>query len=143
MKNKEKYSEGILKLFKSQGSVTKDGDVGFCDYTSCGDCIFSNHNCGEKMRTEWLEQEYKESIVLTEDEKAILRNIDKRYKYIARSYDTLEVFETKPYKVDAGNWSWSKGYGDVLRVFNHLFTFVKNEDEEPYLIEDLLNECEH
>lgn len=141
MKNKEKYSEGILKLFKYQGSVTKDGVVGFCDYTSCGDCIFSSHNCGKEMRTEWLEQEYKEAIVLTEDEKAILRSLNEKWKWIARDKNgKLCLFQEKPYKC-CTEWHIDAEFDFYpLPLFSHLFQSIKWEDEEPYLIEDLLNE---
>ena len=54
----------------------------------------------------------------------------------------LEVFEAKPYRTFAGGWGRDKGVGNVIRVFNHLFQFIKNEDEEPYSIEDLLRESE-
>ena len=61
----------------------------------------------------------------TDDEKVILRNIDKEYKYIER--DVM------------GNLY---AYKDIscttyIRVFNHLFQFIH---KEPYNIEDLLKE---
>lgn len=77
---------------------------------------------------------------LTEDEKAILRNISKKYRYVARDEDgTLFVFTEKPFKLD---YYWKSGNEDEYSVylFNHLFRFIKWEDEEPYLIEDLLKE---
>lgn len=134
MKNKEKYD------------LRKLNYIGSFDYL----CILYNGEHIVKFKdadhyehfntvVEWLEQEYQEPIKLTEDEKIILKNIDKRYKWIARSFGTLQVFEDKPYRRDCGEaWNFRKGRGDVLRPFNHLFTFIKATDEEPYSIEDLL-----
>lgn len=82
--------------------------------------------------------ERKEKPKLSDDEKAILRNIDKKFKYIARDKDEmLFVFTGKPVK---GECIWSAANGGLtsLRIFKHLFQFIKWEDKEPYNIEDLL-----
>lgn len=82
--------------------------------------------------------ERKEPIKLTDDEKVILRNIDKKYRWIARDNDgMLFVFPVKPIKIEC-IWNSAEGYLTSLYIFNHLFQFIKWEDEEPYLIEDLL-----
>ena len=81
-------------------------------------------------------------VKLTEDEKVILRNIDKRYRWIARDEDgRLFVFADKPLPLVI-RWA---ACGDFnvpaeLDVFSHLFQSIKWGDEEPYLIEDLLKE---
>lgn len=78
-------------------------------------------------------------IKLTEDEKVILRNIDKRYRWIARDDDgSLFIYGEKPIKKES---SWiSEVFLDWFDacIFNHLFQFIKWEDVEPCLIEDLL-----
>lgn len=83
-------------------------------------------------------------IKLTEDEKVILRNIDKKYRWVARnSKGDIVVGDTTPVKT---NYFWTNVSFDLdksnsmkdLSVFSHLFTFIQWEDEEPYLIEDLL-----
>lgn len=78
-------------------------------------------------------------IKLTEDEKVILKNIPKIYKWIARDFTgNLMVYVSKPKK---GEFEWLItdifDY-DVMVIFNDLFQFIKWEDEKPYLIEDLL-----
>ena len=79
--------------------------------------------------------ERKETPQLTENEKAILRNVPKKYKYIARDKSGLIfLFSKKPSKCD---YSWI-GYNDIAFPFSHLFQFIKWEDEEPYSIEELL-----
>ena len=77
---------------------------------------------------------------LTEDEKTILRNLPKKYKWIAREYDgELYVYENKPVKM---RYEWNRGVAgssyNNLSLFQHLFQFIKWEDEEPYNIEELL-----
>lgn len=72
----------------------------------------------------------KEKPTLTEDEKAILRNIPKEYKWIGRDENGDLVLYEELY------------YGLVTKLFNHLFNFIKWTDEKPYLIEDLLKEQE-
>lgn len=81
-------------------------------------------------------------IKLTEDEKVILRNIDKRYRWIARDGDgNLFIYREKPIQIIT-KWVSSEalGFPSELTAFSHLFQFIKWEDKEPYLIEDLLKE---
>lgn len=77
---------------------------------------------------------------LTEDERVILRNIPKEYKWIARDNSGgLFVYKNKP-KKDGDRWI---GYSfDYSILFQHLFQFIKWEDEEPYKIQELLEEYE-
>ena len=81
-------------------------------------------------------------IKLTEDEKVILRNIDKRYRWIARDENgELMVYSTRPLKDRHITKKWRVILTDeyeLMHIFNHLFQFIKWEDEKPYLIEDLL-----
>ena len=77
---------------------------------------------------------------LTEDEKAILRSIPEKYKYIAREDSgALYVYGNKP-KKDSDGW-FNCSYNN-LGLFHYLFQFIKWEDEEPYNIEELLEEYE-
>ena len=71
----------------------------------------------------------------TNDEKAIARNIDEEYKWIARDRDgNLCVYGGKPEK-EMDSW-YSDGYV-YLYYFNHLFPAIKWEDEEPTRISDI------
>lgn len=81
----------------------------------------------------------KEKPTLTEAEKIILGNIDKKYKYITRDEDNdLYIFVDKPIKDNCGMW---RGYSyKSINMFNSLFKFIEWTDDEPYLIEDLLKE---
>ena len=72
---------------------------------------------------------------LTENEKAILRNLPKEYKWIARDLSGLVyIFIERPEK---GQAIWY-GCRQPMIPFYHLFLFIEWEDEEPYSIEDLL-----
>ena len=90
--------------------------------------VYEDYTCKELL---WERKEPK----LNEDEKAILRNVPKHYKWIARDIDgCLYVYASKPKK---GITMWESD-GLPMIPFVHLFQFIKWEDKEPYLIEDLL-----
>lgn len=73
----------------------------------------------------------------TNDEKAIARNIDEEYKWIARDCDgNLYVYEGKPKKEES---SWYSDGCSLFFQFNHLFSAIKWKDEEPTLISDIYN----
>ena len=78
-----------------------------------------------------------EELTITSDEKAILRNVDSKYKYIARDYNgELYVYSEKPKKHEC---AWiAPSYMGSLSAIDRLFKMVKWEDEEPWKIEDLL-----
>ena len=81
--------------------------------------------------------ERKEKPKLNEYEKAILRNLPKEYKWIARDLSGLVyIFIERPEK---GQAIWY-GCRQPMIPFYHLFQFIQWEDDEPYLIEDLLGE---
>ena len=82
------------------------------------------------------ERKEKPQPKLTEDEKAILRNVPQYYKWIARDGNGVVcLYPDKPHK---SKTIWDS-YG-ALFPFPHLFQFIKWEDEEPYSIEELLGE---
>ena len=91
--------------------------------------VYNNYTCSKLL---W---ERKETPKLTEDEKVVLRNIDKDYKWIARDLTGMVyIFIERPEK---GQAIWY-GCGQPMIPFYHLFQFIKWEDEEPYSIEELL-----
>lgn len=73
----------------------------------------------------------KKKPTLTEDERVILRNINKKYNYIGRHEDSIFIDAGKLYvSIRAGAHGWSSLPCD------HLFQFIKNGEE--YSIEELL-----
>lgn len=149
MLNFEKYKDEILEISKSGyfGVNKQNNNVCTCSKLHCDNCKFSYINFKFDYRScienkfKWLYEEYKDPIKLTHDEYIILKNIDKKYKWIARDKDNnLCFFESKPHKL---NSFWNNGeYIQCIIVFNHLFQFIKWEDEEPYNIQELLENCE-
>lgn len=76
----------------------------------------------------------------TDDELYILRNIDKKYKWIAKDKDGLIcTFVSKPIKTEklwSDGWSNGESYASLEAIKNSLFTEIKWEDEEPIYIDD-------
>lgn len=100
----------------------------------------NEENCSDRACTEcqkWLAEEYVEPVVLTEAERTILENADKRFRYIARERNgNLCLYKDRPTK---GISTWINGIITMhMGVFSHLFQFVQWEDEQPYNIEELL-----
>ena len=90
--------------------------------------VYKDYTCKELL---WERKDPK----LTEDEKVILRNLPKEYKWIARDLSGMVyIFIERPEK---GQAIWY-GCGQPMIPFYHLFQFIKWEDEEPYSIEELL-----
>lgn len=75
---------------------------------------------------------------LSDDEKVILRNLPKEYKWIVRDkYNDIYLHNDRPKKYEDG---WGSCYTvEELDLFDHLFQFITWEDDEPYNIEELLN----
>ena len=82
----------------------------------------------------------------TDDELCILRNIDKKYKWIARdkvdrdeydNYGNLNIYLGKPNKSTV-SWLPSDEYCE-FNAYNHLFQSIKWEDNEPVYIDDYVN----
>lgn len=87
--------------------------------------------------------------LLTEDERVILENLPKKYKYIARDcfgtlLGELYVYEDKP-KKEGDKWIRGRigSSFNNLSLFQRLFKFIKWEDEQPYKIQELLEEYEN
>lgn len=84
----------------------------------------------------------REDLTITSAEKVLLKNIAKNFKYIARNRDsTLFVYGDEPEKEVGTLNMWLRkpdSYIANLAVYIHLFPMVKWEDEDPWLIEDLL-----
>ena len=91
--------------------------------------VYKDYTCEELL---W---ERKEKPKLTEDEKVILRNLPKEYKWIVRDHiGSLWIFENKP---NNNIFGWFYSTASSL-PFPNLFKFIKYEDKEPYSIEKLL-----
>ena len=146
MTNEKKYfgelteygRECIVELNGVDKNTTKPNH---CRYLRCGNCLFFDppNPCKKHFR-EWLKQEYKEPIVLTEFEREILKMaLEAEYQYIARDKSNkLFAYKQKPQK-ESCTWTGGRsGYMYDLNLFKNDFQFIKWEDNEPYSIEELL-----
>ena len=132
------YNESILIALTSKYHF--NFDAYYTDLTNkCGfetlDIVkvYQDYTCKKLL---W-ERKEKSKIKLTDDEKVILRNVPKEYKWIARDLSGMVyIFIERPEK---GQAIWY-GCGQPMIPFYHLFQFIQWEDEEPYSIEDLLGE---
>ena len=94
---------------------------------------------------EWIDVpviwERKEVPLLSEAEYHILKNAKQEWQWVARDMDDdLFLYRNKPGKSNA---YWIDERGDIdLTVYNHLFPFVKEEDDEPWEIAKLLERYE-
>lgn len=142
MKNQEKYNEKILKVLTENVLISVNKNTNepmFCNGINCSECLFSGR-CNSDSLREWLQAEYKKPIKLANDTIVILKNIDKRCKWIARDKDEqLFLYTEKPYKSEASECWVSSGVIYSFKFFNSpLFNFIRFEDEEPYNIDILL-----
>lgn len=81
----------------------------------------------------------REELTITSAEKVLLENISEEYNYIARDSATyLILFESKPIKKEKEWIRQPDTYFTNFFAYMHLFPMVKWEDEEPWLIKDLL-----
>lgn len=135
-----KYRNGGFR-FVGHSNELIDGDGHYMHGLRYYDERLNDLNAGRKMDIvavyELNEVWKREESTITEDEKAILRNLSGKYEWIARDKDSkLYIYLYKPEKhVDV--WASDRGHR-FLDLFNHLFKMVKWEDDEPWKIEDLL-----
>lgn len=151
MLNAEKYKEE-LKENGEYFAVSKNGKLSHCSVHLCDKCIFCNGEDCHTNEFNWLFEEYKEPIKLTRFEYDFLKNINERWKWIARDEDNyMCLYEVKPHKEECeGTWKPESPVDDVFNLtgvcFNDLFSraffdFVRWADEEPYNIKDILENC--
>lgn len=106
---------------------------------NCKDFSCSGGICSV-CKLDWLKAEHKEIPKLSDAERVILENLPEYYKWIARDeFDNqLFIYTVKPIKNEIKNNWGAEGDNADLELFNHLFQFIKWEDENPYNIEELL-----
>ena len=92
--------------------------------------VYEDYTCKKVL---W---DRKKFFILTGDVVRKLEALKKLdFNYIVRdANDSLWVYVNEPNKKDVGWFS----FGNVYKLDDNLFRFIKWEDEEPYLISDLL-----
>lgn len=132
MKNWEFYEKELKRY--NFGFALTDNKIYSCSEIPCCGCAFDLvlHTCDE-ARVKWLYQEYKEPVILTEDEKLLCKLLGRGW--IARDKDDcLHWHERKPYK---GDCTWIRTRQsrcvNIRDIFPQCkFDFIKWEDEEPW-----------
>ena len=133
MTNRQWLLEKIQKMSDEELADLREMHDFIC--TKVENCKENNDDC-EKCKLNWLKAEHKELIKLSDAERVILENIDKKFKWITRDGDgSLYVSKIKPSK---DYEIWRDGDSEPFVSYNHLFQFIKWEDENPYNIEELL-----
>lgn len=134
MKNWEFYEEEIKKY--KLAFAMKDNQMYNCASTPCEKCIFDmGESCTcDVAKVKWLYQECKETVVLTDDEKALCKLLGRGWIARDDKNNYLYWYDLKPNK-DSLCWLLSKNSicFNVTGVFPQCkFDFIKWEDEEPW-----------
>jgi hypothetical protein len=139
MTNREYLIKKIQNMSDEELAGVLDVRDIICQNTyTYSDCVNNRKDC-KNCVLNWLQQEHKEKITLSETERTILENIDKEYCYIARDSDKeLRTFKSKPSKDNVNFWIEKNNDFARLSLFNHLFQFITWNDSEPYNITELL-----
>lgn len=135
----------LKDITKEQYVELKDA---YCKGRSCNDCIFNYVNCAhnaiycwvinkDKLSDKFLNEEIEFSI--PEKGRKILELIPEEFRYIVRDGNgNLCVYANKPFK-GVNTWGSDGSSWEFLCVFNHDFKYIKWDNKEPTLIEDLLS----
>ena len=145
MKNREKFAKEIVDIACKDDTiaVTEDNKVVCCMDINCEQCLFHKGDdyggyCDDTERIRWVESEYVEKPKITSREKNFLDALLSNCRYIARDKNNLlYVYYDKPIR---GNKFWISCYAShnmPKDMYGDVFSFIKWEDEEPWIIEDL------
>lgn len=149
MLNAEKYKDELKSLNDADKlwcSAFDKYNMTFdsCINVKCENCAFNGGKGCNNARYNWLLSEYVEPINLTELEYKILKFLagNTRYMYIARDRNRrLCLYDEEPTKSKTNDW-WIGKEEMPIEPFNKLYRFITWEDEEPYAIKDILDNCE-
>ena len=100
--------------------------------------IYSTLGFNKRIASEIIKLPKKKEF--TDNELFILKNVDKKYKWMAKDKDGLIcTFVSKPIKTEklwSDGWSNGESYASLEAIKNSLFTEIKWEDEEPIYIDE-------
>lgn len=89
-----------------------------------------------------MEQNNKK-ITLNKTEYIVLKHISEntQFKFVGRDFAGVWVYKDKPTKSTDNEWL-NVSVAVPITVFDDIFKFVKDTDEEAFEISDILNNCE-
>lgn len=131
MKNWEFHEEEVKEYDFIFGM--KDNKIYSCRELDCPECAFYRPKCScNELTMEWLYQEHKDPVILTDDEKKLCELL--KDGWIARSENgVLCHYRQKPHKNElTGSWYGRHGSYITLSFPQCKFDFIKWEDEEPW-----------
>jgi len=146
MLNKEKYEKEIVEMAinnRAFGIDKTTNELIKCFGTDCRTCKFNDINLAidcKENRKNWANSEYKEPKTFTNDEKTLIRVLDK-VKYVVRDYNGFILLKTK--KPMKNNYEWFGGdamYCTINLLTSATFSAIKWEDDEPTSREEILGE---
>ena len=150
MINAEYYKEKLLKFAEKdiENGLNSKGELVDCDEVDCTDCQWNTESTDcECEMIKWLLAEHKEYPKVTEYQYIILKQLIKEYNWCARDKsDALYFFSGnhKPEKQRQFGERWQPVDGIKYYLSECLddFDFIKWTDEEPWNIQELLENCE-
>lgn len=122
----------VLSCWLHRITTNFNDNNNICGVVTCSECL--------RLSLMGLLEEYKEPIKLSKFEYEYLKVAkENEYNFIARDKNNnLYLYSNKPWK-DEIYWYYEDR---ITLVFAELFKFVKWEDEEPWEIDEILNNCE-
>lgn len=144
MLNKEKYAKEIVEIACKGCNFAVDKNTKqICECKSnnsvCNECMFLSHNVSCVInKHDWCNSEYKEPKEFTQEEKDLIRLLDK-VKWVARDKDgALHGYEEKAIKEQ---FIWGKFAFIIFdKATNLQFNAIQWEDSEPTSREEILGE---
>lgn len=141
MTNAEKYKDAIITQMCETGdwAVNKNtGEIVGCYEHPCSKCLFYN-GCSI-VKAKWLNAEHREPKEFTDDERKLMKLLDKA-EWVARDYDdTLWAFFKKPHKEVHGRWASYSGQFCINTTSSLSFSAITSMDIEPTSRAEILGE---
>lgn len=148
MLNVEKYKEEIKEIRKDGCQIGRDRNTHKlfkCEedtYTKCDVCIFNvkNETCSNIL-VDWLLEEAPK-YTLSQFEYQFLKQVDKKYKFIARNLNGDLAFSTEEFEGQSEyEWYAEDGYYTslewcVLKPFLTFITWTNGYYEIQYILEN-------
>lgn len=125
-------SDDFLECWLHQITTNSYDNKNSCSNSTCSECL--------RLSLMNLLEEYKKPVKLSKFEYEYLKFAKKEgFNFIARDNDgCVYLYINIPTLKGTISWGYN---GEFMIVFEELFKFVKWKDEEPWEIDEILNNC--
>lgn len=143
MLNKEKYAKEIVEIATKGHNIAMNKGTKtlcYCSDLNCDNCYFSKYNYPHMHNLEndcrknvghWANSEYVESKEFTEQERAVIKALDKVEWVTKDDNGTVYGFTHAPVKLDKC-WALSTGgFVNISETTSCKFEAIKSTDAEP------------